>query len=181
MIYENAYQCGCIPTQTIDCPSSTPNNPNNDCIIICHSLVPKSESVVPCNTTGIIPITDLYKLPTDFDGIATFSILSHSDNITNVVIDSEKITFTSNWQADQNMSYKDAYLWWRIDAGQLANYAKIVIVFDQIADSTSCDPNFTYNPCNGDCEADPTDIATDLSSQEGTTDLDTSDPIVTLN
>lgn len=153
MIIDPNKACNCKATVT-----SVPKCPDSElseCVDACNLLVSADNSVGPCGENGVIDISDKYTVP---DGSTpVFQIVKHSDNITNVVITSTQITFTSDYS--EGKDYRSATLEYKIITGILSDKGKVVIIFNPNGNELECVNGQEYNPCTGNCD----DIVSDIS------------------
>lgn len=156
MAYRDFCSCG-----TITVGDTTSTSCNGDCIFAPHMLLATKDdgsvtSVDPCDATKVI----LWDSCLDDCGCGeeslSFEIETVTDNLTNVSIDSNGITFTSNAADASDYIAEITFI---IRCGRLSDRGTLTIVFDNpCANITPCSTGYECNYCSGECVSAGSDL-----------------------
>lgn len=130
-------------------------------------------SVFPCGENGIIPITGKYILPNGVDpSDAVFTTYGATNNLSNIIIDKDQITFTSSYDSslDGANPFYGSFKY-RIFYNGLADSGEIIILFKNRCENISI-PNDKYcDPCTGDLLDKTVDISVNQAGDSNTVDI----------
>ncbi len=168
----NPYVCRCFQTN-VNTSCNQSSSELTDCLKVCDAIVAAADSIGPCSELGSVLLADLVTLPKSTSGAVVYQIVEHSANLTNVTINSTSINYQSDWSNNQNESYRDAKIVWKVIDGIYSAIAELVIIFKPNGNELTCLASQQYNPCTGNCDAKSSDLeigdgSTSSSQSSGT-------------
>lgn len=144
--------CECLIT-------SPPPQPNclGNCLYVPDMLV-QDDELTACSGASTIDISPV--ISNCGNDTVYYSIYSHNENVTNVSINSEYITFTP-----VNNNYEVGEIIYMVRCGMLSKTGTIIIVYKNNC-TQLCDSGEICDKCTGDCEPAPPDLTTESSDPD---------------
>lgn len=146
--------CLCYPQ--VCAPSKPKTCFSGNCLYVPHLLVGPTNSVGPCDETGLIPFEGT-GLDTALCGnvAPTFTILSHSNIFKDVSINSTGITFTTTTSIEEASVGVIEY---GVSCSGYASVASATIIIKNLCAGVLCGHGKHCNKCTGTCVDVPGNI-----------------------
>jgi hypothetical protein len=157
--------CCCFPSsESCSTPAGCDYGP---CLVASHILLCEEDSVA-CNESGHI-LWENTKISTEVcTGEPTFTIISHSDNLTNVNVNSTQLNF-SVVDGINGADERVGKITYRISCDGLSTEGTVTILIKSNCHGVICGNGTVCDDCSGECVAISPDIST--SSSDATPDL----------